>query len=448
MSDTHPPLDGHQQSRRQFLFRYANGFAGLALSALLRESALAEPADSSLTLPEPHRTPQAKSIIFLFMDGGPSQVDTFDPKPRLQKEDGQPIPLSVTSTFPNSGKVLASPFRFRQHGQSGASVSELFPETARMVDDMAIVRSVHHEFSNHSSACYFQHTGHNLPGRPSLGSWLTYGLGSESEELPGYVVIDCGIIPSGGTNNFGSGFLPASYQGTIFKGNLPQPISDVRPREEKPDLQRQKLDLIRQLDRYELDHFGSSTALDAAIANYELAFRMQTAVPDLTNLSAESVATQKLYGMDRPETETYGRACLLARRLVERGVRFIQVTPPDTGNNRWDQHTNLEKGHRQNAAATDRAVAGLLSDLKSRGLLDETLVVWGGEFGRTPSAETKGGRDHNPFGFTMWLAGGGIRGGTVYGATDDYGYFAVENKVHVHDLHATILHLMGLDHQR
>ena len=443
-------------SRREMLFRSANGFGGLALACLMSErSAQGEATRSPLAPQAPHHEPRAKSVIFLFMEGGPSQMDTFDPKPRLDRESGQSLPFEApTTVFNISDRLFGSPFQFRRYGGCGAQVSELFPHIATCVDDLAIVRSMVADHSEHTAANYFMHSGSGFQGRPSLGSWLTYGLGSESVNLPAFVVLESGLIPPGGLDLFGSGFLPATYQGTLFRRGE-HPIADIQPREAGPELQREKLSLLRKINRHVLDRFGASGELEATIANYELAFRMQAEVPDLLDLSGESEATRRLYGLDQPETQEFGRQCLLARRLVEQGVRFIELLPPRLKSvSRWDQHAKLEEDHRANARATDRPTAALLRDLKARGLLDQTLVLWGGEFGRTPTAQipadqkVKVGRDHNPFGFTMWLAGGGIRGGTTYGSTDEYGYFAVENQVHVHDLHATLLHLLGLDHTR
>jgi hypothetical protein len=448
-------------TRREWLTRAANGFGGLALAAMLAERPTA--ANVSLDRPTeplavrpPHFAAKAKRVIFLFMDGGPSQIDTFDPKPRLAKEHWQPIRMDnlPTTVFNISNRVFASPFEFKRRGQSGAWVSELFPNVAECVDDLCVIRSMVADHSEHTAANYFIHTGSGFQGRPSMGAWVTYGLGSECENLPGFVVLDSGLIPPGGMDCFGAGFLPASYQGTLFRRGA-TPIADIEPRESDPRRQLGKLDLLRKLNHGVLDRFGQVSALEATIANYELAYRMQTATPDLLDLSGETEATKKLYGLDEQDTEEFGRQCLLARRMVERGVRFIELlTPARRGQDRWDQHHKLEEGHRINSKATDKPIAGLLKDLKSRGLLDDTLVVWGGEFGRTPTAQTKEtgysdgvGRDHNPFGFTMWMAGGGVKGGIQYGATDDYGYFAVEDKVHMHDLHATILHLLGMDHK-
>src|SRR6266851_4035185 len=442
-------FDNRRLSRREMLCRSANGFGGLALASLLagKSDAASRP---------PHLPPKAKSVIFLFMDGGPSQMDTFDPKPRLQKDNGQSLPFKPpTTVFNISDKVLASPFAFRKYGQSGADVSELFPNVATCVDDMTIIRSMVADHSEHTAANYFMHSGSGFQGRPSMGGWVTYGLGSECDNLPGFIVLESGLIPPGGLDLFGSGFLPATYQGTLFRRG-PHPIADLEPREASPALQQDKLKLLRELNKGVLDRFGAVSEMEATIANYELAFRMQSEVPELLDLKGETETTRKLYGLNSPDTEEFGRECLLARRMVERGVRFVELlTPARKGIDRWDQHGSLEEGHRTNAKAVDQPIAALLQDLKTRGLLSQTLVLWGGEFGRTPCAQfpdggyTKAvGRDHNPYGFTMWMAGGGIKGGTIYGATDEYGYFAIENKVHVHDLHATVLHLLGLDHKK
>ncbi len=395
-----------------------------------------------------HYAARAKNVIFLFMDGGVSQVDSFDPKPRLARENGQDIKARVQPTqFDNIGKVLQSPWEFQPRGKSGIPVSDLFPHIAECVDDLAIVRSMVSNFSEHTSANYFLHSGSGQQGRPSMGAWATYGLGSECQNLPGFVVLNSGMVPPGGWDCFGSGFLPASYQGSAFRGGV-QPVADLARLDRDDAQQQKKLALMRSLDRSTVARTGPDDQLESAIANYELAFRMQTAVPDLMDVADETTETQRLYGLDDPATETYGRQCLVARRLVERGVRFVELLCQHLGHDRWDQHSNLKQGHEDNARATDKPIAGLLRDLKRRGMLDETLVVWAGEFGRTPMAQGTNGRDHNPFGFSIWLAGGGIKGGTVYGATDDYGYYAIENKVEIHDLHATMLHLLGIDHTR
>jgi hypothetical protein len=432
-------------TRREMLQRCANGFGAVALAAMLGEQSQAADVDPLTPRPTHYRA-RAKSVIFLFNDGGPSQVDTFDPKPRLDREHGKPIQMKTPPTqFNNVGNVLKCPWKFRNYGQSGIPVSDLFPNVARHVDDLAIVRSMVSNFSEHTAANYFMHTGSGLQGRPSHGAWVTYGLGSECRNLPGFVVLNSGLIPPGGADCFTNGFLPASYQGSVFKAG-DTPVANIKP----SDGQAAKLDLLRRLDRENLEHLGHNDAIESAISNYELAGRMQTAVPDLVEISGESKATRDLYGLDATyaPTRLYGRQCLVARRLVERGVRFVEVLCPNVGGDRWDQHGGLKKGHEDNARATDQPIAGLLHDLKSRGLLETTLVVWAGEFGRTPMAQGSDGRDHNPFGFTIWLAGGGIKGGTVHGATDDYGYYAVEDKVEIHDLHATMLHLLGMDHKR
>jgi hypothetical protein len=436
-------------TRRELLCRAANGFGGLALLHMMAR-------ESQSATKQSHYPAKAKNVIFLFMDGGPSQIDTFDPKPRLIKENGQKIPIKTpTTVFNISDKIFGSPFPFKKYGQSGADVSNLFPHVAECVDDMAIIRSMIADHSEHTAANYFMHSGSGFQGRPSMGAWVNYGLGSASENLPGYIVLESGLVPPGGMDCFGSGFLPASFQGTMFRQGE-HPVADLKPLEEDPALQKSKLGLLSQLNQGVLKRFGQVSEIEATISNYEMAFRMQSAVPDLLDFSKESEATKKLYGLDEEFTADFGRECLIARRLVERGVRFIELlTPARKGLDRWDQHGGLENGHRINAQSTDKPIAGLLKDLKSRGMLDSTLVVWGGEFGRTPCAQYPDGgyvsvigRDHNPFGFTMWMAGGGVKGGIVYGATDEYGYFAVENKVHVHDLHATMLHLLGMDHTK
>ncbi|MDZ4801274.1 MAG: DUF1501 domain-containing protein [Bryobacteraceae bacterium] len=436
-------------TRREMLCRCANGFGGLALASMM-----AKAADDPLAPKAPHYKAKAKSVIFMFMDGGPSQMDTFDPKPGLRKWHGQQIPMKTPTTVFNIGdKVLGSPFEFKQHGKSGAWVSDLFPHVAGVVDDLTIVRSMVSDHSEHTAANYFMHSGSGFMGRPSMGGWVVYGLGNESRNLPGFVVLESGLVPPGGLDLFGSGFLPASFQGTLFrKGTVP--VADIQPREKSAELQQSKLGLLRTLNKGVLDRFAKVPEVEATISNYELAFRMQSEVPGLLDLSSESEATRKMYGLDDPETEEFGRECLLARRMVERGVRFVELLPPSRrGIDRWDQHQNLVAHHRTNCKAVDQPAAALIRDLKQRGMLDETIVLWGGEFGRTPCAQGDPdaktvGRDHNPFGFTMWMAGGGFKPGIQYGATDEFGYYATENKVHVHDLHATILHLLGLDHKR
>lgn len=439
-------------TRRNMLAQCANGFGALALASLCQDRAFGlEPTvgqgHNPFEAKPSHFPAKAKSVIFLFMDGGPSQMDTFDPKPRLTKENGQPIKVKVEPTqFNNIGNVLGSPWKFNQYGQSGIPVSDLFPNVATCVDDLAIIRSMVSEFPEHTNANYFMHSGHGQQGRPSMGAWATYGLGSECQNLPGFIVLNSGMIPPGGMDCFASGFLPATYQGSMFqKGD--SPVADLTRLEPTIEIQSRKLALLRKLDGGLIQRIGPEDKVESAIANYELAFRMQAAVPDLMSMQAETATTQQLYGIDEPETALFGQQCLVARRLVERGVRFIELLCPNLGFDRWDQHSNLKAGHEKNAKSVDKPIAGLIKDLKARGLLDSTLIVWGGEFGRTPMAQGDG-RDHNPFGFTMWMCGGGIKGGTIYGATDDYGYHVVENKCEIHDLHATMLHLMGMDHKR
>ena len=437
-------------TRRAMLRQSAGGFGGVAMAALLN-SQVTQAASHRSTDHTTHFAATAKNVIFLYMDGGPSQVDTFDPKPRLTREHGQPFKMKMEPTqFNNNGLTLGSPWKFRQYGESGTPVSELFPHVAQHVDDMAVVRSMTSQFSEHTQANYFLHTGSGLPGRPSMGAWLGYGLGTECAELPAFLVLNGGLIPPGGFDNFNSGFLPASHQASIF---LPgkTPVANIQPREKLPQLQQNKLALLKKLDQSHLAQEGPNDAIESAIANYELAYQMQQVVPDLTDLAAETQVTKTMYGLDHkyPTTAIFARQCLLARRLIERGVRFIELTCPQVEkHDRWDQHANLRKGHADNALTVDQPIGALLTDLKSRGLLDETLVVWTGEFGRTPFAQGANGRDHDPFAFSLWMAGGGIKGGTITGTTDEYGYKVVENRREMHDLHATMLHLLGLDHTR
>jgi hypothetical protein len=425
-------------SRRDMLKASANGFGFLALAALMADRAYGAPA-----APRPHFKPKAKNVIFLFMDGGVSHVDSFDFKPGLEKRDGQ--------TYQGNRKWLKSPWKFAKHGQCGMPVSELFPHAAALADELAVVRSMKADLPLHSTGVLFLHTGSNNAGRPSLGSWVTYGLGSESRNLPGFVVLNFDTVPCGGLENFSSGFLPASHQASIFKASG-TPIDNIVPADKDRRVQRAKLDLLARQDRAFSESLGTDDAVEAAVKNYELAYRMQSLVPDVLDLGRETEATRRLYGIDAADEpkRLYGVQCLRARRLVESGVRFVEVGCPSlaASNGTWDQHGNLKKGHEQNASVTDQAVAGLIRDLKARGLLEETLVLWAGEFGRTPHAPTRDGRDHHPDGFTVWMAGGGIKGGTVYGATDEVGMHAAENVVTMHDLHATILHLLGIDHER
>ncbi len=440
-------------TRRDMLAQAATGFGAVALAALWHGEGRAAESAPSLNPFEPrqpHHTPKAKRVIFLYMDGGPSQVDTFDPKPRLDKENGKPFGDKIEPTqFNNIGNTLASPWKFQQYGESGIPVSSLFPHVAKHVDKLAVIRSMTSNFPEHTNANYFLHTGHGLQGRPSMGAWVGYGLGSECRDLPGFIVLNGGLTPPGGLDNFNSGFLPATYQASVFGARDPA-VSNVRPQEPKPELQRRKMALMNKLDQQSLERMGRVDALESAIANYELAARMQTAVPHLTDLAQETEATREMYGLNHSydPTKIFGRQCLLARRLVETGVRFIELTCPNVSGDRWDQHSDLKNGHENNARAVDQPIAALLTDLEQRGLLDETLVVWTGEFGRTPFAQGSNGRDHNPFGFSLWMAGGGVKGGVTYGETDEYGYKVARDKLEIHDLHATMLHLLGVDHTK
>jgi len=446
------------RSRRELLQNIACGFGSVAMTHLVSsENVVAEepPVQSNhvvsgLSPKATHFDPKATSVIFLYMDGGVSQVDSFDPKPELEKWNGKPFPTRTEPTqFNNIGSTLASPWKFQPYGDSGIPVSDLFPHIAKHVDELAVIRSMTSGFPEHTNANYFLHTGSGLQGRPSLGAWFGYGLGTECQDLPHFVVLNGGLIPPGGLDNFGSGFLPASYQASVFRINDP-PVADITRREQNAELQQRKLALIRQLDQGAAERFGHDDLVESAIRNYELAARMQLAVPDLMNLSEETRETQEMYGIfdEFPNTKTFGKQCLLARRLVERGVRFIELTCPGGNGDRWDQHSNLVDGHTKNAKSVDQPISGLLTDLRQRGLLERTLVVWSGEFGRTPFAQGKDGRDHNQYGFSMWMAGGGIRGGTIFGATDEFGYKAIENKAQIHDLHATMLHLTGINHEK
>ena len=441
-------------TRREMLAKCASGFGAVALAALQTDPAFAQQQSSEPGKAGhgPHHKVRAKNVVFLYMDGGPSQVDTFDPKPMLDKYNGKdPGKLfDVEPTqFNNNGTVLASPWKFKQHGESGIPVSDLFPHVAECVDELAVVRSMTSQFPEHTFANYFLHTGSGLQGRPSMGAWVNYGLGSECQNLPGFVVLNGGLIPPGGLDCFGSGFLPASYQGSVFKPSGTG-VANIKPNEPTSQQQRQKLDLISRLDGLSTQQFGKHDSLESAIRNYELAYAMQMAVPEVMSIKEEPAHIQKMYGMESKykPTQIYAAQCLIARRMLEQGVRFIELTCPKVGGDRWDQHGNLKSGHENNARAVDQPIAALLKDLRQRDMLDETLVVWAGEFGRTPFAQGKNGRDHNQYGFTVWLAGGGVKPGIIYGATDEWGYKAVQNRAEMHDLHATMLHLMGVDHKR
>ncbi|MDR3632552.1 MAG: DUF1501 domain-containing protein [Isosphaeraceae bacterium] len=439
-------------TRRDFLLRGGAGFGALPLVDLLRRescSATNARVRSPLEPKPPHFSPKAKSVIFLFMEGGPSHLDLFDPKPLLNTLAGKPIPDSfgkvVTAMGEFGSPLLASRRRWQRHGESGLWVSDWLPQIAGCADDLAVIRSCWADGINHSSGVCQMNTGSILGGRPSLGSWVTYGLGTENQNLPAFVVMqDNPAQVVNGPRNWGAGFMPAVFQGVRIQGGA-EPIPNLNtPEGVTEDEQHGKLEFLKQLDRRYADLHPEQTELEARIASYELAFRMQAASPEAVDLGRESAATQSLYGIDQKESAPFGRLCLLARRLVERGVRFIQLY--HGAGSKWDSHSAIEKNHTALCLAMDKPVAGLLRDLKARGLLDETLVVWGGEFGRTPMSEKGDGRDHNPTGFTMWMAGGGVKGGQVIGETDELGLHAVRDRLHVHDLHATILSLMGIDH--
>ena len=435
-------------SRRQMLRNASAGFGALALHGLLGlESRGAIHSQGPLSPKQPHFKPKARRVIFLFMHGGPSHVDTFDYKPLLTRDDGKPLPFAkpriVSSPTDN---LLASPWKFRQYGQSGLWASDLFPHVAKHVDKLCMLNAMHGSNSRHGGALLELHTGSDTFIRPSMGSWVTYGLGTENQDLPGYVTL-CPSLSHGGVNNWSSGFLPAAHQGTpLGTSSIPAEkvaipfISGSTPR----IAQRREIDLIQEMNREKLAESGPDLALEGRIESFELAYRMQAAAPELQDISRETEETHKLYGLDNPQTKNFGRLCLMARRFAERGVRFIQCSH----SYKWDQHGGLKGDHTKNALEVDLPIAGLLTDLDRRGLLDDTLVLGGGEFGRTPAGQGRDGRDHHPQAFTMWLAGGGVKGGFVHGKTDEYGYYGVEDKVHFHDLHATVLHLLGMDHKR
>ena len=443
-------------SRRQFLQRSGLGFGSLALASMLRDQARAAPAQlNPLALRPPEFAPRAKSIIWLFMTGAPSQVDTWDYKPELQKRDGQPLPGSDAKTgfFTTSGKILKSPFEWKQYGESGTWVSSIFPHLSQHVDKMAFIHSMYLKANNHAPASMELMCGVTQPGHPSAGAWLTYGLGTENQNLPAFVVMH-ERRPRGDDQIWSAGFLPKSYQALTLDARRNGVIDNlVRPEIQSPAQQRATLDLIKEMNQQHAQVRSPQTDLAARINSFELAFRMQTAAPEALDLNQETDATKQLYGLDNKKCEVFARQCLTARRLVERGVRFVQIFAGKNADGDgavddvpWDGHNNIKTNHEACGAATDQPAAALLADLAARGLLDETLVVWGGEFGRTSDSQGSEGRDHNPNGFTIWMAGGGIKGGTHYGATDEFGYKAVENRVHVNDLHATMLHLLGIDH--
>ena len=435
-------------SRRKLLATCSSGFGMLALQGLLGQNQLAA---------KPHFTPKAKSVIFCYMSGGVSHLDTFDPKPTLKKFGGQPMPVKVERTqFNNNGNVFPSPFKFKKYGQSGIPVSSIFPRTAEMIDEIAVIRSMTSKVNEHAQGNYAIHTGFPFMGHPTAGAWVNYGLGNLNQNLPGFVVLHSGgsVPPHGGVGLYGSGYLPANNQGSILQVDKNEPIINITPRESIFS-QRKRLDFHKSFDQRFLQEVGYNQQVEAAIQNHEVAYKMQAAVPELCEIQGETDATKKLYGLDSSDIQkaSYAKQCLLARRLVERGVRFVELSclteklGAGGAANPWDQHGVLENGHSAMAHQVDQPIAGLLQDLKVRGLLEETLVIWAGEFGRTPFSQGSDGRDHNPYGFSIWMAGGGIRGGTVYGSTDEFGYHVNENKCDFYDLWATVLHLLGLDHE-
>jgi hypothetical protein len=444
-------------NRRQALARFANGFGMLGLASLLTEEARADGSAKGLDradpmVPRPPMFPaRAKRVIFLFMSGGPSHVDLFDPKPRLEKDNGKPLPFAMPHLErTRTGNLLQTPFKFKKYGNAGLDISELLPNLAKQADKLCVIRSMVADNINHNGACLQMNTGEQTFSRPSLGSWLTYGLGSMNRDLPGFVVISPSQ-PAQGAPLWSSSFLPAAYQGTLIS-DLKDPIANLKNPVFGADQQRTQLDALRRLNELHRKGREDDSRLAARIESFELAFRMQGRAPETLDVNRESKATRELYGLDDPTTRIFGTQCLMARRLAEQGVRFVQVYHTETSKRKscqlWDQHGSLRTELPNNCAATDKPVAGLLADLESRGLLEDTLVVWGGEFGRTPTAEGTNGREHHPFGFTMWLAGGGVKRGYTHGNTDEFGWHSIEDKVHVHDLHATILHLMGIDHEK
>lgn len=440
-------------SRRDLLWGVGNGIGGLALCDLLSKDNLlgASTGVSPLAPKKSHFQPKAQAVISVFMNGGTSHIDTFDRKPELDKRHGEAPPksLNVETFFPFPGTFLKSPFEFKRYGQAGLEVSELFQHTAACADELALVRSMRALSNNHNPALLQMMTGFIQPGRPSLGTWAVYGLGTQNQNLPGFVVLlDKTGGPIGGAQLWSAGFIPAAYQGTALR-NQGDPIADLAsPTFVTQEQQRSRLDFIRTLNDYHLEENGADAELAARIASYELAFRMQSHAPEAVDLTKESEATRKLYGFDDPNCEHFGRNCLLARRLVERGVRFVQLYAGSNAADSWDAHGDIEDNHRKRAASADKPIAGLLKDLKSRGLLDTTLVIWQTEFGRLPISQSIRGRDHNPKGFSIWMAGGGSKGGSIVGSTDEFGYAAATEPHTIPDLHATILHLLGLEHTR
>ena len=448
-------------SRRRFLESCSTGFGAAALTALMNDSAYGEkqtglPAEAALR--QTHHPAKAKHVIFCFMSGGVSHVDSFDPKPKLKELHGKPMPVKVERTqFNRNGNVMASPFQFSRSGKSGLPVSDMFPKLGEVADELAVIRSMTTPVNEHAQGNFFIHSGFPFMGYPSGGAWCAYGLGSENQNLPGYVVLQSGgaVPPHGGVGLFSNGFLPAQHQGSIIQADKEQAVRNIRPLDSQTT-QRRRLDFARGFDRDFLTETSGDRQVEAAIRNYETAFRMQSAVPELCDISGETEATQRMYGLDSDDRQkaAYARQCLLARRLVERGVRFIELSCLTKGigaggaANPWDQHGDLERGHRAMGFQVDQPIAALIRDLRERGLLDETLIVWSGEFGRTPFSQGGSGRDHNPFGFSVWMAGGGVKGGWAHGATDELGYHAAENPCTIYDLWATVLHQLGVDHEK
>ena len=440
-------------SRRAMLARCSSGFGLMALGGLR-----ALEAQDSASLRPSHHAPKARHVILCYMSGGFSHLDSLDPKPTLQRLAGQPMPVSIERTqFNNNGHIFPSPFTFQRCGQSGLEISSMFPKMQQWCgDDLAVIRSMTTPFNEHAQGNFAFHTGFPFLGYPSAGAWINYGLGSANQNMPGYVVLQSGgaVAPHGGVGLFSNGFLPAHHQASILKVNAPEAVANIQPAE-KDDIQQARLKLIGSLDRTFSYQTGEDSAIEAAIKNYETAYRMQQAVPELTDLRGESAATRSLYGLDdpHPQKSAYAHQCLMARRMVERGVRFVELSclteniGAGGAANPWDQHGDLEKGHRAMGHQVDQPIAALLVDLKQRGLLDQTIVIFAGEFGRTPFSQGSNGRDHNPFGFSLWVAGGGFKGGSVYGATDELGYRATENPCDIYDLWATVLHQMGLNHE-
>ncbi|QDU80341.1 hypothetical protein Pla110_20680 [Polystyrenella longa] len=440
-------------SRRQLLQTASSGFGMLALSSLMSDQSYA-----GTLAPEPHFPAKAKNVILCYMSGGASHIDTFDPKPLLKEMHGKPMPVKVERTqFNNNGNIFGSPFDFKQYGESGLPVSSLFPHVAESIDDIAVVRSMTSAVNEHAQGNFFFHTGFPFIGHASAGAWINYGLGTENQELPGYVVLKSGPsgTPHGGVGLWSSGYLPAQHQASQMTIDNAEPIRNINA-QERDDVQRKRLAFIQDLDQEFLQSTRNDAQVEAAVRNYETAYRMQTAVPEICNLEGETKSTLDMYGFNaqNPMTRHYGRQCLLARKLVEQGVRFVELTclPQNDGDgqvaNPWDQHGDLKTGHSMMSEQVDQPIGGLLKDLKARGLLKDTIVIWAGEFGRTPFSQGSNGRDHNPFGFSVWMAGGGFKGGTTYGATDEFGYHAVEDKSTVYDLWATVLHQLGLDHEK